>query len=273
MTPLRAERLSDQVAGELEDQILRGLLAPGDRLPSEAELATMLGVSRTVVRDAVRTLTARGLINVRHGHGMEVAQPSDLVFGEALVLLLARSNLRMRDVFAARAAIEVGLGPLAAVRGTGADWETLEQHLDRFAQTLSKREWGAAEEAHRHFHLQILTALRLPALDALLQPMQEIILLTLPPSPEEEESWDLAAHYPILKALQAHDERATRAALEAHFRFIEDDERYRDLQDRPFRDPETLAVIRDLRARSFGRDIPVFGSSGHSDLLRVDAAD
>ncbi len=102
----------------MKGQILRGDLQPGERLPSAEDLEDALGVSRSVVRDAMRTLAGGGLLTIREGHGMLVSDPSNAVFDEALVLFLMRADMTMADVLAAPAAFEKALGPLAARNGT-----------------------------------------------------------------------------------------------------------------------------------------------------------
>ena len=71
----RRPRLSDQVTAELERRILAGELEPGGLLPAEPELGAELEVSRSVIRDAIRTLAARGLVEVRQGSGTRVSPP------------------------------------------------------------------------------------------------------------------------------------------------------------------------------------------------------
>jgi GntR family transcriptional regulator, transcriptional repressor for pyruvate dehydrogenase complex len=71
----RAERLSDRLARRLMQQIDSGAFKPGDRLPTEAELANAHGVSRSVVREAVHQITSRGLLRSRQGSGVFVALP------------------------------------------------------------------------------------------------------------------------------------------------------------------------------------------------------
>jgi GntR family transcriptional regulator, transcriptional repressor for pyruvate dehydrogenase complex len=222
-----------------------GEVVPGERLPSVADLASLLGVSRAVIRDATRTLAARGLINVRQGQGMQVTEPSNLAFGEAGVLLLLRSELTLGDVFSARAAIEIGVGPLAARRGTAADWAHMEGRLREFEEALNRRDWDRVEQVHADFHLQILRALHLPALDLLLEPMQQIILLTLPPSPQEPEGWELASHYPILDALRAGDEEGVRRALSEHLRWLDRSEAA--ARDVPLRETVNITALRRSR--------------------------
>lgn len=232
---LGGAKLSDRVAAELERRILSGEPGSGERLPTEVELCDLFGVSRTVVRDALRTLVARGLVRVGPGQGIVVTDPGDEAFGDALLLLLARSQLTMREVTEARAAIEVYLGPLAAERGTGEDWERMGEHLAGFAEAVERREWTRAHRHHLDFHLALLQAVHLPALEILLTPMHEIILLSsVPPTTEDPKLWDVPAHPPILDALRAGDGERVRAALQEHFlRFLRD-ERYAAFEATPF---------------------------------------
>ena len=237
-------KLSDRVASELERRILSGEPEPGARLPTEVELCELFGVSRSVVRDALRTLVARGLVVVGPGQGIVVTNPSDQAFGEALVLLLARSGLTMREVTEARAAIEVHLGPLAADRGTEDDWTQMESRLAGFADAVERGAWERAHSEHLAFHLALLHAIHLPALEILLTPMHEIILLSSVPPVDSPELWDVPAHPPILEALRARDGDAARAALEQHFARFLRDERYAAFEATPFAEAGMEAVRR-----------------------------
>lgn len=237
-------RLSDRVAAELELRVLRGDPGPGGRLPTEAELCELFGVSRSVVRDALRTLIARGLVRMGPGQGIVVTDPSDEAFGQALLLLLARSGVTMREVTEARAAIEINLGPLAATRGTPGDWDEMEAHLDRFAAAVESREWTRAHAEHLGFHVALLGAVHMKALEILLKPMHEIIVLSSVPPADDPELWDVAAHPPILEALRSGNGDAARAALEEHFRRFLGDRRYEAFEASPFRDAALTAASR-----------------------------
>lgn len=246
--PVGGPKLSDRVVAELEARIVSGELSPGARLPTEPELGAMLRVSRTVVRDAIRTLVARGLVSVRQGHGTVVSQPTNEAYGSALIVLLTRSNLTIGEVTDARAAIEVQLGPLAARHGTATDWELMGQYLEGFAAGVAAGDWATAHAEHLGFHLALLEAIRLPALELLLAPMHEIIVRSsLPPTVDDPDAWDVDAHYPILEALRRGDEAATLEALRHHFRFV-DDPGYAASRSSLFRDGRTMQdVLADMR--------------------------
>src|SRR5262245_11544772 len=160
-------RLSDRVAIDLGSRIVRGELAPGARLPTEAELGDLFRVSRSVIRDAVRTLSALGLVEVRQGVGMLVSSPSEAAFTGALIIRLMRSELTVGDVFEARAAIEIELAALAAIRSDEDDWAAIQGALDDFFDAVEARDWPRAERQHLAFHLSVLRAAHLPALEIL----------------------------------------------------------------------------------------------------------
>lgn len=226
---------SDRVASELERQILSGQLEPGRRLPTEGELCEMLGVSRSVVRDAIRTLTARGLVTVRQGSGMTVAEPSDEAFTRALLALLGRSDLTMGDVITARATIEIRLIPLAAESATDDDFEALERALEDFAVAVKNADWEVARDTHLAFHVGLIEALHQPALELFLKPMAEIILVSsTPPRHDVKRDWEVPVHRPILESLKARDpERAERAMID-HFDATDGSSRYKGFRERKF---------------------------------------
>jgi GntR family transcriptional regulator, transcriptional repressor for pyruvate dehydrogenase complex len=249
-TSLRAGpvTLSGRMAEEIERRILTGELSAGDHLPTEPELGELFNVSRSVVRDAVRMLAARGLVEVRQGAGTIVAEPSDANFVGALIALLARSGLTMGEVIDARAAIEVRLAGLAAQHGTAEDWKTLEDRLEVFAQALRDKDWELGYEAHLDFHLGIVKAVHLPALELLLLPMQDFIVMSsLPPRKEDEASWEVGSHYPLLEAMRAGDPEASESAMSKHFDYMTTP-RYASFRKMLFRDALNSEILNAFRA-------------------------
>lgn len=238
--------LSDSVAAEIQQLILRGDLEAGDRLPTESELAESLGVSRSVIRDAMRGLAAKGLVAVRQGHGTIVALPTPGAYTDSMVSLLMRAGLTVGDVISARASLETELMPLAAERGTAADWDEMQVQLDRFAEAVQNDDWNTAHDAHCQFHLVPYHALRLPALELILTPLQQCILLTsLPPTRPEDldgesaAQWEVDIHPPILAALRAGDGEAAREQMKVHFQVFFTPP-YDEFNQRPFREQAEL---------------------------------
>jgi DNA-binding FadR family transcriptional regulator len=215
-------KLSDRVVNELQAAIVKGDYPAGARLPTEPELGDLLGVSRTVVRDALRTLASMGLINVTQGRGTLVTVPDGSQVRRALALRLQRSDLTMRDVIESRVVVESALGREAADSGSDEDWDRMERFLEIFEQAVANEQWGQAHAAHLRFHVGILDALHAPALALTLQPLQELILISsLTPDLGRVDLWEVDSHRPILDHLRAGDGEGTHCALRRHFDYID----------------------------------------------------
>ncbi len=210
-------KLSDRIVRDFEDRIVYGELTPGERLPTESELCELLGVSRSVVRDAIRTLSARGLVEVRQGRGMIIAAPDDRAYSVALTLLLARSDLSMSDVVEARMVLESALGILTVDRAEEDDIAELRSQLEALRRGVESGDAQMASDSHVAFHTALVRALHLPALDKLLEPMQQLTVSSSTPPQASEDLWDIEVHVPIIEALAARDRDAMAAALARHY--------------------------------------------------------
>ncbi|MCU1475809.1 MAG: transcriptional regulator, GntR family [Subtercola sp.] len=210
---------SDRVVLAFERLILSGRIPEGTRLPSEEEVCTVLGVSRSVVRDSMRTLAARGLLSVRQGIGTEVAAPSDAAFTGALLLLLSRSGLSMSELMNARAALETSLVALATESGTEEDWAELESIYADFADAVEQQDEIRSADTHAAFHNGILKAIHQPALSLILKPLTAITVVsgTATVRLSAPGAWDVHGHRPILDALKARDSDAAVRAMAMHF--------------------------------------------------------
>ena len=245
--------LSQRVAAEIERRILSGALRPGERLPTGKELSEMLGVSRSVVRDAVQTLVGRGLVTSRQGSGTVVAETNDSAIGEGLLGLLARSGLTMGSVVRARATLETQLARHAAEVGGEEDWASMQAALDRMRKGVEEREWAMVLAAHVDFHLDLIHACGQPALDVMLRPIEEVIMISsLPPVRGNEALWDVEGHAPILDALTAGDPDAVEQAMNRHFEYINTDD-YREFRTMPFAHAGDISTYREYLVEPWRR--------------------
>jgi GntR family transcriptional repressor for pyruvate dehydrogenase complex len=245
---MSGELKPEQVVQALERRILSGELGAGERLPTEGELGAELGVSRTVIRDAVRTLTTRRLVRVRHGFGMEVAPPSHLPIAHALADYLMRSEATVGDVLDAREALDSHLAPLAARNATEEDVARVADEFERFAAAAAAGDAAVAQDAHLELHLGFVRAMHLPALELMLKPMAEVILLSsVRPSPDPAR-WEVESHRPLVGALRALDERALVEAVEHHFSVLRGGvyDGFRDTGFRELLDHREFALLRGL---------------------------
>jgi GntR family transcriptional regulator, transcriptional repressor for pyruvate dehydrogenase complex len=129
--------LSEKIIAQISDALVSGELKPGDRLPPERELAEQFGVSRTVIRDAVKTLAGRGILHVKHGAGIFVTTSEENAIGRlgALSDILPLQGVSLRDLFEVRKVLEA----------EGAEWAARRRndyHLKRLR--------GILEDAYRN---------------------------------------------------------------------------------------------------------------------------
>jgi GntR family transcriptional repressor for pyruvate dehydrogenase complex len=146
----REPRLSDKVAEMMLDTILSNRLQVGDRLPSERELGEQFGVSRTVVREAVRALVAKGVIEVRSGSGLRVAAVDAAAVTESMSLYLRGGDLDFEKVHEVRALLEVHIAGVAAERATDADLARLREVHERMERERAEVEAAARDDLEFH---------------------------------------------------------------------------------------------------------------------------
>ncbi len=235
-------KMSDTVVAELRRAIVHNEYEPGSRLPTAEALCESLGVSRSVIRDALRTLSSMGLVEVRHGHGIYVAQPHDAALTNALALRIQRSDLTIGDVLDARRSLESALAAEAARVADPGSLIPMRAHLRNFENAVRAGDWPTAHREHLNFHLGIIRSLRLPALELIIEPLQEyIIVSSVPTEPESQERWGLGSHDAIIAAIEANDPEAARTAVREHFAYVRS-ERYAEYTRMPFREARNAVV-------------------------------
>ena len=125
---------AEQVLGQLTTLIESGRLAVGSLLPPERQLALEMGVSRVVIREAAKKLEQRGLVNIKHGVGIEVVNDPSIPLQQTLSRMLPRDKQRLRQCAEARLLIEPELAALAASRTTPAALRRLEATHEALGQ-------------------------------------------------------------------------------------------------------------------------------------------
>lgn len=161
MQPLRSTplRLADSVASELEKRILEGSLKPGDRLPSERDLAIELGVSRPSLREAMQKLVSKGMLSTRHGGGTHVTDRLEAHFVDPWQDMLQGHPLLHRDLLEFRQMLEGQAAYLAADRATDIDIARLDAiHANLEAHYLQGDDLAACIEADVAFHQAVAEA-------------------------------------------------------------------------------------------------------------------
>ncbi len=216
---LETARLSDRLAALIEAQIDGGTLAPGDRLPTEQQLAAAHGVSRTVVREAVHQLKSQGLVRSRQGSGVYVTEPPAhraLAF-DPKVLESMDAVVQMVEV---RRVIEGEMAALAASRATRAQVSKMKRLLASI-DTISA-EGGLAVDEDLAFHRAIGEATGNPQFVRLLGILEAYLrdAMTVTKGYESQRASFVAQsrreHLAIVSAIEAGSPKAARAAAIEH---------------------------------------------------------
>lgn len=224
----REERLSGRVARQLEDLVVKGALETGQRLPTERELAETFGVSRTVIREAVHGLAARGLLDVRTGSGTFVSGPSTDSVTESLSLLLRfrAEGFFVEHLHEARRVLEAEIAGRAAERARDEDIADLEDILRRMEDAVDDRDASASLDVEFHQALAVAThnPLYIILLDSIGDLLLEIRRLSLQDSGTVPKA--LYHHRAVLEEVKRRDPELARKAMDVHLDQAEDTMRH-----------------------------------------------
>ena len=216
MTSLTNAPVSREAVAEyLEHQIVVGRFVPGERLPSERHLAEELRVSRPIVREALRVLVERNLVEVLPGRGAFVRTTRPVDAANRFDTIYRLGNATPRDLVEARTMLECTSAALAAERATDFDLEALDAAVtgcERSRTIVDKARYDLA------FHLGVARAAQNPVIETMFRSISaltiELMVRSLSDSAVTNES--LPYHTEIMKAIRARDPGRARVAMADH---------------------------------------------------------
>lgn len=157
-SPINPQKISDSIVSHIEDLILNGLLKPGDKIPSERDLAKELDVSRTSLRDALVKLEARGLLQARHSGGTFIRDIIGSTVTDPLVHLLTENPKAMLDLLEVRESLERIAAFYAAERATEPDCNILQERFANLNTDTDKGDPSTDAIAIAEYYLAIADA-------------------------------------------------------------------------------------------------------------------
>jgi GntR family transcriptional repressor for pyruvate dehydrogenase complex len=221
------EKLSTAVVRQIELLILRGILRPGERLPSERELSERLGVSRPSLRDAVADLQDQGLLISRAGSGIFVAEVLGSAFSPALTRLFATHDEAVFDYLSFRRDIEALAAERAARLASDSDLQVIQAIFDKMLATQNDQNPEEDARLDAQFHSAIIEAshnvVMLHMMRSMFELLQAGVFYNRQVMFEQRTTRQalLDQHCAINDALQARDPKAARATIEAHLGYVE----------------------------------------------------
>jgi GntR family transcriptional repressor for pyruvate dehydrogenase complex len=215
---LHRDKLYQQVADQIETLIAQESLLPGDKLPGERDMAERMGVSRTVVREAIRVLGVRGLVTVKTGCGTYVQEPSakDAAASIERLLKLRQTKEPFDHIHEVRCMIEIETAGLAAQRATADEIARLQATVD--GMSVHKDNLDAYIEYDHAFHEALAEATQNGLFNVLLSPISDLlhaVILVSVQAPGAVEA-GLAHHRNIMAQLCQRNPEKARLAMREH---------------------------------------------------------
>ena len=217
---IRRSKVYEEVARQIQNHILENL-KPGDVLPPERELAQRFGVSRSSVRDAIRSLELIGLLEPQQGRGTVVCEPSgNAVMGSLTAAIMQKRKL-VKELLDVRKLVEPALARRAAPQVSDSQIAELEQLLERQSSKVRNGELAIEEDNEFHYLIALAAdnAVLLQIVDVLMDTLHETREKSLQTGGRRQKS--LAGHRRILAALKHRDPAASEKAMRQHIEEIE----------------------------------------------------
>ncbi len=215
MTKASPTSLAEQAAHEIMDMILlEQRFHTGDKLPNEMELAQELGISRVTLREAIRILCTRGLVEIRRGLGTYVVSTEPAPDGSIGFSSLDAPEASIRDLLEIRLMIEPMAAYYTARRATGEEIERIDGFRRRIEELAA--EGASVLKEEQDFHNAIAMASHNRLMERLLPIINKSILADLLFFKEEGVSYSVQDHQEIVRCIRAHNAEGARIAMRMH---------------------------------------------------------
>ncbi|MBG0790992.1 MAG: FadR family transcriptional regulator [Desulfovibrionaceae bacterium] len=210
-TPLHQGSVVLLVIERIKQALINDELAPGDFLPSEAELTRNLGVGKSSVREAIKMLQAMGILEVRRGQGTRVREhPSEDALNSMVFQMILAKGVT-QDLLDLRKMFEPAYTVMAMNRATPEDLARIRETVDKFEQALANNEHNS--DFDMAFHMAVLQATGNPLVIRIGETMMELFEAAIETSMRTLPDVALKDHKAILKALENKDENAVHEAI------------------------------------------------------------
>jgi GntR family transcriptional repressor for pyruvate dehydrogenase complex len=223
-SPVKTNKKSDVVYNQLFSLICSGKLSPGDKIPSERELAAELRISRQSIREALNRAEVMGLIKVRQGEGSFILSSVNGVLKPPLTLIIEQEAERIFEFLEIRKLVEGWCAEKAALEATGAELQNMREILAKMKKVASKdKQWEELDLAlHLSFAKATHNVIAVHIMEALKVNFGPFFRFTksMPSSEKIDVLWQ--HHYEIFKAIEQRDPETAKHKVIEHLNFIED---------------------------------------------------
>ena len=223
-SPVKTIKKSDGVYNQLFALISSGKLTPGDKIPSERELAAELRISRQSIREALNRAEVMGLIKVRQGEGSFILSSVKGALMPPLTLIIEQEAARIFEFLEIRKLVEGWCAEKAALEATGEELQGMQEILEKMKQVAAKdKQWEKLDlELHLSFTKATHNVIAVHIMEALKVNFGPFFKFTksMPSSEKIDVLWQ--HHYEIFKAIERRDPETAKRKVIEHLNFIEE---------------------------------------------------
>jgi GntR family transcriptional regulator, transcriptional repressor for pyruvate dehydrogenase complex len=214
----REEPLSQKIEMQIRNAIRQNLFLPGDKLPGELELAQKFGVSRTAVREALRILSGRGLVNIQRGSGVYISEidVASVVDPFYQLLEMKCGQVSQLHLIRVRKFIEPEIARLAAIHCDDSDIDFLTSNYAQMSDRAEKPE--EMIDVDIQFHFRLAEATQNPIIPVIMQPIFQLLHKFIQATYKQSHAPDLALenHRKLLNCMKSRDPDAAFQIMKTH---------------------------------------------------------
>ncbi|MEC9308356.1 MAG: FadR/GntR family transcriptional regulator [Chloroflexota bacterium] len=230
---IKRRRLHEDIVQQFHELINLGKLLPGERLPSERDLACQFNVSRSSVREAIRSMELQGLVVSKPGSGTFISELYEDSISDLVAAAIRTETKRLSDIFEIRHLMEPAIAGLAAVRASKEDLQNMRQILQTQKKQIENGETGVESDTAFHFALALAT--HNTALVSMVNAIEDILTKSRDeslqrPGPGRPQR-SLESHLQILTMIEQGDSNNAVTAMEHHLTMVEPATDIMDLKD------------------------------------------
>jgi len=224
--PIRPKKISEEIVSQIKALISAGELKPGERIPSERDMANLLGVSRPSVREAIMVLEAMGLLESRQGGGTYIRSLTETSLADPLSAMVEKDPKLLQSLVEVRKGLESWSAFLAASRASDAEIEQLRSLYQEMERQATSGGWDY--DVDSKFHYAITTAthntLQLHVLNTIHGLFEATIHVTLSEFYKRKGYLEplLQQHRAIFQSIADRDPEGARQSMMVHLEFVEE---------------------------------------------------
>lgn len=220
---IAAPRAVDEIETQIRDMVAQGRLKPGDRLPSERELAARLNVSRNTLREALRTLERAGILEMRKGAtgGAYILHGSSDAIVDGLSNLYHLGAISPQQLTEARIWLSEIVVRVACERATEEDLKALDENIQAARRAIAEDRFDIRQKLHREFHLILARATRNPIIEGTMAGVMEVMGLFIERIGPSENAFTEPARDRLMKHLRKRDADAAVKEMTSYLKRLQ----------------------------------------------------